>query len=429
MSDKDPPRDPKNRARKLSEELRGATKLFVDATKSVTGVVQEMHETIGGGPMILGRPFAPFVRIFSGPVYASIKGITDLVGVGLDAVLAELAPVFDHATSTREMDAVRGALNGVLGDHLARTQNPLSIEMELRAHDRTLVLEREALSASIPDATGRVVVLVHGSAMDDALFTRNAHNHGTHLQRELGFTPVYVRYNSGLHVSENGRALDPLLEALVENWPTEIEAFVIVGFSMGGLVTRSAVHIADGQRRRWREKLKAIVFLGTPHHGAPLERAGNVVDALLDVSRYSSPIGKLAQIRSAGVTDLRYGLVLDEHWQGKDRFALERDPRTSCALPDDVPCFAVAGSMSAEGPGSLRAAHVPPTKHGLAGDGLVEVDSGLGRHVNAALDLHFPLTHQLVVMNKRHLDLLDSEEVADAIVGFIGPLVVDKHAS
>jgi len=421
MSDPDPPKKP----RRLSEELRGATKLVIDATKSVTGVVQEMHETIGGGPSLLGRPFAPFVRLFSGPVYASIKGVTDLVGVGLDAVLAELAPVFDQATSTREIDAVRAALNGVLGDHLARTNNPLAIDMELRADGRTLDLSRDALARDIPHATGRVVLLVHGSSMDDSHFARRGHDHGAHLARELGFTPITVRYNSGLHVSENGRALDPLLEALLENWPCALEAFVVVGFSMGGLVTRSAVHIAEELHRRWREKLTAIVFLGTPHHGAPLERAGNVIDVLLDVSRYSAPIGKLAQIRSAGVTDLRYGNVLDVHWQGRDRFAHERDPRESCALPEGVPCFAIAGSMSAQVPESMRATHVPPTKHGLAGDGLVEVDSGLGRHPNPALDLHVPLAHQHVVTNARHLDLLDSEEAAHTIVGFIGPLLHD----
>ena len=411
-------------ARQLSDELRGATKLVVDATKHVSSVVQEMHEQIGGGPALLGRPLTPFIRLFSGPVYASIRAVADVVGVGLDALLAELAPAFDGAVPSTEYDSVRAALCGVLGDHLAATKNPLAIDMTLRARGKDLVLTREGLAEALPDATGRALLLLHGSSMDDAFFMRDGHHHGAFLAREHGFTVVTVRYNSGLHVSENGRALDPLLESLVEHWPVDIDALVLLGFSMGGLVARSAVHVADEAHRRWRDALSAMIFLGTPHHGAPLERVGNVVDALLDVSRYSAPLRKLAAVRSAGITDLRYGLVIDEHWRGKDRLALERDPREACALPEGVPCFVIAGSMSRAVPSTTNGA--PSTEHGLAGDSLVEVDSALGRHGNDALDLHVPSARQHVVMGVRHNDLLGSEEAARVMSGWGGEVLAAK---
>ena len=167
------------------------------------------------------------------------------------------------------------ALNGVLGDHLAATDNPLAIHMQFRRNGEALDLHREALRAAIPQATGKIVVLVHGSSMNDRQWTRNGHDHGAALARDLGYTPLYLHYNSGLHVSTNGRALDALLEQVVAAWPVPVRELVLVCHSMGGLVARSACHVGElGPPRAWRAGLTAVVFLGTPHHGAPLERGG-----------------------------------------------------------------------------------------------------------------------------------------------------------
>jgi len=87
---------------------------------------------------------------------------------------------------------------------------------------------------------------------------------------------------------------------------------------------------------RWRPRLGKLVCLGSPHHGAALERAGNWVHLLLGASRYSAPFAQLARIRSAGVTDMRFGYVLDADWQGGDRFAHRHAPHTLLPLPDGV---------------------------------------------------------------------------------------------
>lgn len=47
----------------------------------------------------------------------------------------------------------------------------------------------------------------------------------------------------------------------------------------------------------------------------------------------------------------------------------------------------------------------------LPGDGLVPVDSALGRHPHPALTLAFPPPHQRIVAGADHLDLLDHPEV------------------
>jgi pimeloyl-ACP methyl ester carboxylesterase len=378
------------------DELRGATRLAVEATRGVTALVEKMHVTIASGPLLLGQPLATPARLTTRAVYASIQGITKLVGTALDAALAQLAPLVEASAPGPQRDVVLAVVNGVLGDYLHETANPLAIQMELRHAGRAVELGADALRSAIPDATSKLVVLVHGSCMTDAQFTRAGHDHGAALARDLGYTPLYVRYNSGLHISTNGHDLAALLERLVAAWPVAVDELVLLGHSMGGLVARSAVAASRGAA--WQQHLRALITLGAPHHGAPLERGGNWIDRLLDLSPYTAPLGALGRIRSAGVTDLRFGNVLDEHWQGRDRFAHGRDTRSPCALPDGVRCYAIAGTLSTELGSRLRS------------DGLVPVESALGIHASAVC-LAFPESHRSIALGTGHIDLLGAPAV------------------
>ena len=216
-----------------------------------------------------------------------------------------------------------------------------------------------------------------------------------------GFTPVYLRYNSGLHISLNGRALAEQIEALLRAWPVPIDELVIIAHSMGGLVARSACHYGERACHDWLRHLRHMVFLGTPHHGAPLERGGNWVDLILDASPYTTAFARLGKIRSAGITDLRHGSLIDEDWEGKDRFARSRRNHV-IPLPSQVKCYAVAASIAEK-----RGARIKQ----LLGDGLVPLDSALGRHADASESLTFPKTRQWVGYGMNHMDLLDRKEV------------------
>jgi hypothetical protein len=387
------------KARNPVDDLRGASRLAVEATRSVADLVEAMHHTIAGGPRILGRPLEGPTRLLTRPVYGSVRGVTRLVGAGIDLALGRLAPLLGESAPGREREAVLATLNGVLGDYLIATGNPLAIEMRLRHGGHPLELNRQALRLALPQASGKLLVLVHGSCLNDRQWNRLGHDHGAALARDLGVTPVYLHYNSGLHISTNGRVFAALLERLVAAWPTRLDELVILAHSMGGLVSRSACHCGEAAGDVWRRKLRKLVCLGSPHHGAPLERGGNWVDLLLGISRYSAPLARLGKIRSAGVTDLRFGNVLDEHWQGRDRFAHAGDLRGQLKLPDGVRCYAVAATTAPEAGGKLP------------GDGLVPVDSALGRHERPELTLGFPEGHQWVGFGMGHLDLLSRAEV------------------
>jgi pimeloyl-ACP methyl ester carboxylesterase len=403
--------------RKHADDLRGASRLAVDATTRVTEVVEAMHTTIAGGPAILGKPLSGPARLINGLVYGSIRGVTRLVGTSIDAVVAQLGPLLGESAPGPQREAVLAALNGVLGDYLAETGNPLAIEMRLRHDGRTLELEPQpqpdegASRIAVPGAGRKLLVLVHGSSMNDQQWLRKGHDHGAELARDHGYTPLYLHYNSGRHVSTNGRELDTLLERLVSGWPVPIDELVLVGHSMGGLVSRSAIHYAEceaGAARVWRTKLTKLVCIGTPHHGAPLERGGNWLDVLLGVSRYSTPLARLGKLRSAGVTDLRFGNVLDEHWAGRDRFAMAADARTEVKLPEGVECYAIAGTTSPQG------------ESNRFGDGLVPVDSALGRHDQTHMTLAFPETHCWIAYGVGHLDLLSDPQVYAQLKTWLG---------
>jgi pimeloyl-ACP methyl ester carboxylesterase len=241
------------------------------------------------------------------------------------------------------------------------------------------------------------------------------------LAAKLGYSPVYVRYNTGLHTSQNGQTLSNQLELLSALWPVPLTEISVLVHSMGGLVTRSAVHAAQQNKRLWVKKLKNIVFLGTPHHGAPLEKAGNWVDVLLGITPYSAPFKRLVELRSSGITDLRFGYVLDSDWQthgSQDRFKpktkQEQNIREHLPLPneaDGIACFTVAATLAAKR--SLLADR-------LIGDGLVPLNSALGVHSDPERCLNFSKSSQLIVYRTGHMALLGSSEVSEQLLMWLG---------
>ncbi|WP_069104610.1 esterase/lipase family protein [Acidovorax sp. RAC01] len=414
-------------------DLRGVARLATQATVSISRVAEGVHQSVLGTMGLQGGEKPGSTRGLTGLVYQSIRGVTRLVDAGLQAGLSRLEPFFatdegDGTTAVRwERQAVIAALNGVMGDRLHHDGNPLCTHMGW--YQRGLPLNTRAL-ADTGSAPGKVLVLVHGLCMNDLQWRHDGHDHGEHLARELGYTPVYLRYNTGLHTSDNGAALSAALDALVAAWPVPVTEIAVVAHSMGGLVARSACHhaasaAAAGRAGKaeaanpvsaaagtWLPLLRHLVFLGTPHHGAPLERAGQWVHVLLGSSAYSRPFARLARLRSAGITDLRYGHVLNADWEGRDRFRKEPDRRTPVPLPSRVACHAVAATLASRR--SLAA-------ETLVGDGLVPLNSALGVHDDPARTLVFARSRQAVFYGMGHLAMLGDAAVARQLVRWLAP--------
>jgi len=385
-----------------SKGVRGLSRLAIDATIGLTDLVEAMHLTIAGGAWPLGTPVEGRTKGLTGVVYGTVRGITRVVAGGIDAALTQLAPVLGEGGSSPEREMLVAVLNGVLGDYLAATDTPLAIPMRLRRQGQPLELSTGALAAAIPLPTTKILVLAHGSCMNDLRWKRRGHDHGVALARDLGYTPLHLHYNSGQHISVNGRAFAALLESLLAAWRVPIDELAILGHSMGGLVARSARHYADLAGHTWPRHLRKLIFLGTPHLGAPLERGGNLIDVILGASPYTAPLARLGKIRSAGITDLRYGSLLDEDWECRDRFERSRRRPRPLPLPDGVQCYAIAATTGKK---------VGDFTDRLLGDGLVPVRSALGRHKDPARALALLPSHQWIGYEMSHMDLLWHPEV------------------
>ena len=372
-------------------DFRGAARMIVDAAEATTEVVEKMHRTIQVRPAPQGVSVTDRTKGITGLVYRSIRMGISLVGQAIDVGLTALMMLLPEGESSRVRDAYRSAANGVYGDYLSQTGNPLAIDMSLHHRDRqvdlndsTSVLEQHGDAAPV----SKLLVLVHGSCMNDQQWNRDGHDHGAAIADDLGYLPLYLRYNSGLHIVSNGRSFAERLEALIGNWKQPVEELAVMGHSMGGLVARSACHYAHAAGHAWPKYLRKLVFLGTPHHGAPLEQGGHGLDVLMELSPYSMPLTRLSRARSAGITDLRHGTIsTDEH---------------SVPLPSGVKCYAAAAVLSAKrGPLSDR----------LVGDGLVPLDSALGRHRDINRSLKIPKSRQWVGFGLGHRDLLCHPDV------------------
>ena len=161
-------------------------------------------------------------------------------------------------------------------------------------------------------------------------------------------------------------------------------------------------------RRPWLAETSAAAGLSRhPHHGAPLERGGNWVNVILELSPYTAALARLAKIRSAGITDLRHGSIFDEDWAHGDRFAHAKSKKGKMALPHGVQCFAVAATLSGQGG--------DPGKTPLPGDGLVPLQSALGRDKDGSRELDFPAAQEWVACGMNHLDLLDDARVDEQL--------------
>lgn len=400
-----------------SADLRGAARLSTEAVAGLVSLVEAMHVGVTSVPRLRiavdAAPADERTRGLTGLVYKTVRGVTRLVGGSTEALLGLLGPAlgsqYPQLTPRPEREAVVATLNGVLGDYLAASDNPLAITMAFRRSGRPMQLDRFEMRSSLPGATPKLLVLLHGLCMNDLQWQRAGHDHGASLARELGYTPVYLNYNSGLSVSTNGRILAQLMERLYDVWPVPIERLSMLGHSMGGLVARSAIHhgaLLQRNALRWPPRVDDLVCLGTPHQGAPLERAGQGIDRLLGALPYARPLARLGKLRSAGITDLRLGNIVSEPVSDRGTHC-----HAQVGLPDGTRCFAVAASL-----GPARQS----LKGRLLGDGLVPVASALGQHRETSRRLDFAPERQAVVFNTDHLDLLSSAEVYDRLRGWLG---------
>jgi pimeloyl-ACP methyl ester carboxylesterase len=300
------------------EEIAAVGDLAGEAAAGTALQIHQIHAGIAQRVWSLVGPAALPVRVVHdqvarGAYLAAGKIARAAVRTGAFALSAARSPDAPSIEQSASGRAVIGALNGVFGDTLARRRNRLALAMTLRRGGRDVAISPEALRAEFPQATSRLAVFVHGLWQTEEAWMRGGAQHvpyGFRLQAELGFTPLYVRYNSGLHLSDNGRRLAELLDAVVTTWPVPVHEIALLGHSMGGLVAHSACYHGAGSE--WASRVRRVFTLGTPHRGFPLERLANRASAALALLPETRALANALDVRSGGMKDLRHGYVVEE---------------------------------------------------------------------------------------------------------------------
>lgn len=395
-------------------DLRAALGLGFDGVEQMLALLEDGHAGIAEAltPVWFRGvlPPAGLARI----AYRLARGINGAIGQGLDRGLDLLPAPAAAPAGSREIPGraiAVAALNGAVGDHLEARGNPLAIPMHLRHRGRLLRPGAAGAAEILADAGDHLLLMVHGLCMADVFWHRYGHHHGHFLSGEAGVTPVSVVYNTGRHVSANGADLSALIDDLVSHWPVPLRRLSILGYSMGGLVTRAAIEAGRRQGASWLSLGAHAIYLGSPHHGAPLERGAHQLQAMAELNPFLASLGRLTRVRSAGITDLRHGNIVEEDWQGNDRFHRTAG-RKRRPLPLD-PAFrhhAVAGTLGLA-PGDMT--------DRMLGDGLVPIDSAFGRHADAAYDFGLGAVDRLLVTQTGHLDLLSSMTVAETMAKWL----------
>jgi pimeloyl-ACP methyl ester carboxylesterase len=398
-------------------ELRALSALAFEELRGFPGAMREMHLGIAArafrGVGSTSRPAQVIHDAVSSGVYDALGAGVEVLGRATDAIIEHEGVGADvRLSSTRKGSAFVAALNGLIGDRLERSGSDLDQGTSVRLRGEAVALDQSSLRAAFPQASERIVVFLHGLMGTEFYWDWGAgevgESYGARLSADLGCTPVFLRYNSGRHISETGRSIAALLEELVEVWPVQVREMALVGHSMGGLVARSACHQAAAACRRWPRLVGHIVTLGTPHLGAPLEQGAHVAAASLYALPETRMLGAFLRKRSAGIRDLRHGSLVDEDWRGRDPEALRA---AACKevplLPGATHCF-VSATVT-------RDARHPLGR--LLGDTLVLVPSASGR--GRTRRIPFKDEHGHHVGAAHHLALLNHPDVYDRLRGWL----------
>lgn len=395
------------------EEIRAAGSLVGDGLAAAVGTVRDVHRAVSGRVFAALGPVALPVRVvhdgIAGGVYAVVRGAHTVLPRMVSAAVASGAPPGQSSLSATAPGALAFAgINGLWGDTLRGRHPDLALPMAVRTSGSDVPLTRDALAAAFPRATARIVLFAHGLCETEAfwaLYSRRYHGtdrstHGSRLEHDLGYTPVYLRYNSGLRVSDNSQRLAALLDGLVAGWPVPVEEIALVGHSMGGLVVRGACHQGATGPYRFTPLVRHVVCLGTPHLGAPLEKGLNAVAWLLSRFPETRPAARLLNTRSVGIKDLRFGALVEADWRDADPDEFLRDRCTETPFLAHATYYFIGATLTASHDHTLA---------GIVGDLFVQFSSASGQGRRRRIPFAVENGHHLG--GAHHFELLNHPDV------------------
>lgn len=398
-------------------EMRSLADLAGEGTRVLTTLVRDVHHGIASRVFTSIGPAAKPVQVIhdatASTIYSMVDGAVRGSLCGAGALAAHTLSNDDDETvlARPRVAGAIAAVNGIYGDEMTNRENGFALSMQVRRKGQPVELTADSIAQAFPKPTGRIAVFVHGWCMTERSWWRAPRTgetlrpYGKRLRKDLDFTPVFVRYNSGHHISENGQALADVLHRLHELWPTAVDDVVLIGHSMGGLVSRSACHYGRDRDHAWTDAVRHVVCLGSPHLGADLEKGVNMAAWALAKLPETRGLAAFLNTRSAGVKDLRYGALLHEDWRDCDPDEFLRD---RC---QEVPFLPHAIYHFVSTTAAPRAVGL------IMGDHLVRPKSAAG--VGRSRKVPFEAAHGLTLTGLNHFDLLNHPSIYDKLLAWL----------
>jgi pimeloyl-ACP methyl ester carboxylesterase len=382
--------------------MRAVGGLAADGVSSTVDLISDVHESIIGE---VERRLPPPARVVTRLISAAARTTYAVVDLTAGFVLrAGTHLMADQAAAptpsrTEIGRAAQPILNGLWGDWMAVRRPMLALPMAVRVSGDDVPPQPASLASAFPGATDRLVVFVHGLFESDRSWEYGQGeartSFGERLRTELGTTPIYLRYNSGLAAGENGRMLAHLLEAVCAAWPVPVRRIDLVGHSMGGLVARATCQASVQADLAWVNLVDKVITLGTPHGGAPVAKAVPVGEWLLTQFPQSTPFARVLSGRSIAIKGLAHGVAVGP---------------SDAPLPRHIAYQTVAASLT-------RQPHHPAGW--LVGDGMVRQDSALGTHRTCGIEVDPAFAVRIGGVG--HQGLLRHPAVYDQLRGWLVP--------
>jgi triacylglycerol lipase len=340
------------------------------ADQQLLAAVREVHQSLARRAFATTRGLSGSLperahAAASNSVYAGVStamrgsagGLRALARWGVGAPL-ESSPVGRQVASI---------LHALIGAELTAAGDTSCIRMALRDRAVDVPLEAGTIARTYPRAGNKLVLFLHGLAENDESWeTRDQAGYADQLTSQTDWTPLLLRYNSGLPVSDNGAELAGLVSDLVAHWPVPVDSIALVGHSMGGLLARSTTVQAFAAGQDWVHKVTHVVCLGTPHLGAQLEKAVHLATNALNRVPRSVPFR--APRHGPRPVGLRHAHVSRDEWVGRDLTARWGEERIAIAPLAHVTYHFVAPDVDHQ---DSRADHVSLLQHPRIGDWLV----------------------------------------------------------
>ena len=232
------------------------------------------------------------------------------------------------------------ALNGAVGDTLQDREHVLTVTSGFYFRGNPI---NNVNAEYVPGSASsrKLIIFLHGACCNERIWefspksinpessnlkgadTKGTNteptDYGIQIHDSLGYRPFYFRYNSGLSIAENGEKFAEHLSGLVDELVVDVEEIVLVGYSMGGLVMKSALAWASKHDARFLPLIKKAFYLGSPHYGAQFEKAAKVANAVLERLPFlvTQLVSQVMGFRSQGIKDLGFGDVtpyIGDYW-------------------------------------------------------------------------------------------------------------------